>query len=173
MAGEPSKSDQDEAEPTYDINSMVVKKRAAAQHLIVPKLYNNWTPEFLDLLPFADNICVSYANLNILKGTSNFGNVEHPYVIPGLANLSKDGLTKNCILALSCSYFGKQHQQTDIVKRGSGLYGAALKELNQVLGDPTKNRTLEVFEAIMVLTLYEVCQKPLISDSLFMRAFTL
>ena len=142
----------------YDINSLVIQD-TATDGRIVPSLYNNWLPEFLDLLPFADNICVSYANVNLLKGAVQFKDVKNPFVIPGLANLRKDGLTKDCILALSCSFFGRQHNQTEITKRGSSLYGSALKELNEVLGDSKRNRTLEIFEAIMVMTLYEVSQR--------------
>ena len=115
-------------------------------------------PEFLDLLPFADNICVSYASVNILKGAGKYRNVKHPFILPGLANLRKNGIAKNCILAISRTYFGQQHNHNEIAKEGVSLYGAALKDLNEVLGDSKKNRTLEIFEAIMIMILYEVCE---------------
>ena len=144
-----------DAEPTYDIGSMITRQRESSNRM-APILFNNWMPEFLDLIPFADNVCVSYASVNLLKGAGKFRDAKHPFVIPGLANLRKDGIAKNCILALSCTYFGQQHNLTEIAKRGLSLYGSALKDLNEVLGDPAKNRTIEIFEAIVVMTLYEV-----------------
>ena len=123
---------------------------------ITPLLLNNWMPEFLDLLPFVDNICVSYTSVNLLKGAGRFKEVKNPFVLPGLSNINKDGITRDSIMALSCVYFGQQQGQSQIARRGNALYVTALKELNEVLGDPRRSRRVEVFEAIMVLTLYEV-----------------
>lgn len=116
----------------------------------------NWIPDSLNLHSFDDTMCVAYTNYNLLKGAVRVKEVKHPFVIPGLSSFNKDSLTRNCILALSFTFFGQQHSSTTITRKGTSLYGSSLTELNRLLRDPVESRTMETFEAIMVMTLYEV-----------------
>ena len=121
-----------------------------------PTLFDSWLPGFLNLLSFDDTICVTYTNDNLLKGAARVKNAETPFIIPGLSSFNKTGLTRNCILALSFTFFGQQHNVSEVTRKGTLMYASSLRELNESLRDPEGCRSIETFEAIAVMTLYEV-----------------
>ncbi|KAL7913607.1 hypothetical protein GGI35DRAFT_217089 [Trichoderma velutinum] len=73
---------------------------------------------------------------------------------------SSGGLAKQCLVALSTTYFGIAHMEQEILRRGMSKYGKSLRILNQRLGDQSASRTLDVLESIMIMALFEY----LISD---------
>ncbi|KAL7952814.1 hypothetical protein V8C34DRAFT_318714 [Trichoderma compactum] len=73
---------------------------------------------------------------------------------------SSGGLAKQCLVALSTTYFGIAHMEQEILRRGMSKYGKSLRTLNQRLGDQSASRTLDVLESIMIMALFEY----LISD---------
>ncbi|QYT05891.1 Zn(2)-C6 fungal-type domain-containing protein [Trichoderma simmonsii] len=73
---------------------------------------------------------------------------------------SSGGLAKQCLVALSTTYFGIAHMEKEILRRGMSKYGKSLRTLNQRLGDQSASRTLDVLQSIMIMALFEY----LISD---------
>ncbi|UKZ57912.1 hypothetical protein TrVGV298_011773 [Trichoderma virens] len=97
-----------------------------------------------------DQIFVTYTISQLLKGGGDANS------IPG----SSGGLAKQCLVALSTTYFGIAHMEQEILRSGMSKYGRSLRKLNQMLGDQNASRTLDVLEAIMIMALFEY----LISD---------
>lgn len=110
-------------------------------------------PQFLNLQPFSENLCVSYTNTHLMKGS---GDSHSRWAMPGITSFASNSLVRDCILALSFSFFGQQYSHKITLRHGVMLYAATLGRLNKVLGDSTQNRSIPTLESIMVLTLYEV-----------------
>ena len=110
-------------------------------------------PSFLSLEPFSEDFCVSYTNTHLMKGS---GDAQQSWAIPGITSFNKNSLVRDCILALSLSFFGQQHSDKATLSRGASVYGLTLGRLNKALSDSSQNRSVPTLESIMVLTLYEV-----------------
>lgn len=93
-----------------------------------------------------DDIFIAYTMSQLLRGSDNAA------ATPGTGG----GLAEQCFVALSTTYFGIAHTEQEILRRGMYKYGKSLRTLNQMLGDQSASRTLDVLEAIMIMALFEV-----------------
>jgi len=63
---------------------------------------------------------------------------------------------KHSLRALSTLYFGRMNRQQDIINQAFAPYGAALRELNKDLQDPSKATSLSVVISAITLQTFEV-----------------
>lgn len=68
--------------------------------------------------------------------------------------------TEDCTKALALAFYGKYHQQPDIVQQGSVWYSKALSQLKQDLYDDQNALSISVLLSTIALTLYEVRYSP-------------
>lgn len=101
-----------------------------------------------------DNVTISFLLSNLFSGMPT---VSKPWM-QGQAEDTTSLTAQNSILALSRVYFGRMHQQQDIISQGFELYGQALKNLNSDLQEEEKAWSLSVLTSAMTLQLYEVSQ---------------
>ncbi|KAI5458841.1 hypothetical protein BGZ63DRAFT_392149 [Mariannaea sp. PMI_226] len=72
------------------------------------------------------------------------------------SNVPACRISHQAILSLATILFGTQHQQSDILGQGYNMYGDALRQLNQALGDTTRYTSDEVIVAVAVLAVTEL-----------------
>jgi hypothetical protein len=94
-----------------------------------------------------DDIFAAYAVSKLLRGNGEM--VETPPIV-GKA------LKTKCFIALSTIYFGIEHLDNSVTRRGLQRYGYALTELNQALGNPRLQKTSDTLEAVGLMTILEV-----------------
>ncbi|PSN59991.1 hypothetical protein BS50DRAFT_216618 [Corynespora cassiicola Philippines] len=64
-------------------------------------------------------------------------------------------IANQAIVSLATIYFGTQHRQLDIVKRGYGMHGNVLKRLNQALSDTNCHVRDDVILTVIALAILE------------------
>jgi hypothetical protein len=106
------------------------------------------------LLPLEDNIFMSFTQANIMDG--------HQHYATSLSWLApeKGQLALKCYLALSTTYFGAEHREPNLVRRGLYQYGKALRELNLALGDSSRCQSYDLLESVVVMATFEARLKP-------------
>ena len=95
-----------------------------------------------------DDIFVNYTLAHLLKSSDQMDQIAIPGVERALAD--------QCFLALATSYFGNEHREQALVKRGFQRYSSALEGLHEALGDVSKSKTYDVLESVIVMALFEV-----------------
>lgn len=65
-------------------------------------------------------------------------------------------LAERCFLSLATTYFGSQHRQSSITRKGLQLYGLALKGLNKALSNPSQYRSLDLLNSEVTMALFGV-----------------
>lgn len=99
-------------------------------------------------LPFPrEQIFIMYTSERILRG----GGEIHR------APRADRALTWRCYVALSTTYFGIEHQQQSIVREGLGQYVRVLGDLNRSLGSRKACQSFDILEAVLTLSIFEVC----------------
>jgi hypothetical protein len=109
----------------------------------------------------SDEIFVNYTLAHLLRSSDQMDIV----IVPGVERTLSD----QCFLALATSYFGNEHRDQTLVKRGFQRYGSALKGLNEALSDISKNKTYDVIESAVVMALFEVIISFSLVESMLMR----
>ena len=137
------------------ISKALVSRSRRLRHSRSP-MANETVPDTLNLTAFGEELYISYTYAHLFRESDREPSTLNPYSIPGIATFRRQALSEKCLLALSLSFFGIEHGQWDISKRGMQLYGVALKELNEALGDPLKVQSIEVLESVTLLSMYEV-----------------
>ncbi|KAF2812158.1 uncharacterized protein BDZ99DRAFT_382807 [Mytilinidion resinicola] len=105
---------------------------------------------------FQDDICVTYTLTHLLNGASYDGKTRAPS-----HHWSDEPLANTCFLSLATTYFGSQHREERLVKKGLQLYGVALRELHTALADAHQCQTRNVLDSVVTLNFLEF----LISDN--------
>ena len=104
-----------------------------------------------DMSPFEENICITYTLEYLLSGASYDGKTpirSHDW--------SDEPLANTCFLSLAMTYFGSQHREDRLLKKGLKLYGVALKELNKALANSYQCQTRGVLDSIVTMAFLEV-----------------
>ncbi|KAH6633780.1 hypothetical protein C7974DRAFT_178034 [Boeremia exigua] len=115
-------------------------------------------PPQLSFDAFDDLICLAYTRKNLLRG----GPVELACnMIEAQAagfELSNPGvdLLRQSMLSLSVTFFGKQHRQTQITRRGYAQYGEVLRQFNFHLTQPDLQTTDETILTALTCMLLEI-----------------
>ncbi|XPS81438.1 hypothetical protein M3J09_013375 [Ascochyta lentis] len=115
-------------------------------------------PVQLSLEAFGETICLAYTRKNLLRG----GPVELAcnMIEQNQSSLSQDNpgldLLRQSMLSLSVTFFGKQHRQTQITRRGYTQYGEVLRQLNSHLARPELQTTDETILTALTCMLLEI-----------------
>lgn len=114
-------------------------------------------PQELPLDAFGETICLAYTRKNLLRG----GPIElacNMIDLPAAPNFDDPGivLLRQSLLSLSVTFFGKQHQQNQITRRGYAQYGQVLQQLNTHLGRPELQTSDETILTALTCMLLEI-----------------
>lgn len=111
-------------------------------------------PPSLSLLAFEQDIFTSFLYSRLLGGLD-----KSPSWMD-LARMYAEGAqlttAKHSFKALSTLYFGRMNRQPEIIARAFAPYGAALRNLNKDLQDPSKATSLSVVISAITLQTFEV-----------------
>lgn len=115
-------------------------------------------PPQLSFVAFDETICLAYTRKNLLRG----GPVELACnmieVYAGAPDFDDPGidLLRQSMLSLSVTFFGKQHRQNQITRRGYSLYGDVLQQLNRHLTLPGLQTSDETILTALICMLLEI-----------------
>jgi hypothetical protein len=59
-------------------------------------------------------------------------------------------------LALATTFFGAEHGDSSVVKKGLHRYSRVLEQVNRALGDAEQRLSFDVLEAVVTMSLFEV-----------------
>lgn len=115
-------------------------------------------PPELSYDAFGEMICLAYTRKNLLKGgpvelACNMIDVpagRYEFGSPGVE------LLRQSLLSLSVTFFGKQHRQNQITRRGYVQYGEVLRILNSHLAQPEHQTTDETILTALTCMLLEI-----------------
>lgn len=107
-----------------------------------PRLH---VPEAIQI-PY-DDVYMTFTHSQLLTGT------EEIIVAPDQSR----ALTGECFLALSTTYFGLRHHEKPIMAHGLLRYGAAIQTVHETLANNDASQSLDVLEAVIIMTVIEVC----------------
>ncbi|KAJ4983622.1 C6 finger domain-containing protein [Stagonosporopsis vannaccii] len=115
-------------------------------------------PPQLSFDAFGEMICLAYTRKNLLKGgpvelACNM--IEVPAGGPDFERPGVD-LLRRSLLSLSVTFFGKQHRQNQITRRGYAQYGEVLRILNSHLAQPELQTTDETILTALTCMLLEI-----------------
>lgn len=115
-------------------------------------------PPQLSFDAFGEMICLAYTRKNLLKGgpvelACNM--IESPVGGPDFDNPGVD-LLRQSMLSLSVTFFGKQHRQNQITRRGYAQYGEVLRQLNSHLAIPELQTADETILTALTCMLLEI-----------------
>lgn len=104
------------------------------------------------ILPPEDTIFLSYTHANLMDGREHYASLA--------LEPNKGQLALKCYLALSTTYFGVEHRQPVLVRRGLNQYGKALTELNLALGNSSRCLSYDLLESVVVMAIFEASPAP-------------
>ncbi|KAF2994687.1 hypothetical protein E8E13_002189 [Curvularia kusanoi] len=115
-------------------------------------------PQELPLSAFGETIYLAYTRKNLLRGgpielACNMINIQSnapTFNDPGIE------LLRQSLLSLSVTFFGKQHRQAQITRRGYAQYGQVLRQLNTHLSLPSLQTSDETILTALTCMLLEV-----------------
>lgn len=115
-------------------------------------------PPELSFEAFGETICLAYTRKNLLRGgpvelACNM--IEAKQIASALENPGLD-LLRQSMLSLSVTFFGKQHRQSQITRRGYAQYGNVLRQLNLHLAQPELQTTDETILTALTCMLLEI-----------------
>lgn len=116
-------------------------------------------PSNLSFVAFEDDICVAYTKKNLLRGGSVELACEMIEWKPGAGDLTTEpglDLLRKAVLSLSVTFFGSQHRQKKITRRGYQQYGEVLRQLNSHLSQPHLQTTDETILTVLTCMLLEI-----------------
>ncbi|KAJ8115352.1 hypothetical protein OPT61_g2982 [Boeremia exigua] len=114
-------------------------------------------PPQLSFDAFGEMICLAYTRKNLLKGgpIELACNMIEVQGAPGIDNPGVD-LLRQSLLSLSVTFFGKQHRQNQVTRRGYAQYGEVLRRLNFHLTQPELQTTDETILTALTCMLLEI-----------------
>lgn len=115
-------------------------------------------PPQLSFVAFDETICLAYTRKNLLRGgpVELACNMIEAYA--GAPDFDDAGieLLRQSMLSLAVTFFGKQHRQNQITRKGYTLYGDVLRQLNRHLAIPEYQTTDETILTALTCMLLEI-----------------
>lgn len=115
-------------------------------------------PPQLSFVAFDETVCLAYTRKNLLRGgpVELACNMIEAYA--GAPEFDDAGieLLRQSMLSLAVTFFGKQHRQNQITRRGYTLYGDVLRQLNRHLAIPKYQTTDETILTALTCMLLEI-----------------
>lgn len=153
---------------TSFIEAKILKSRRNEKWTTVPSCCDTTTndcPDYETPTPLAVtlkwvdiHIYICYAKKYLLRG----GPVDLALQELHLSDLISAGTSTEstqvfhrAVLSFAIIFFGSEHRQTSITKRGYSIYGIALKQLNQALSDPNCYTRDDIILSVVTLALLE------------------
>lgn len=115
-------------------------------------------PVELSLAAFEQDICLAYARKNLLRGGPveiAYRMVENYEITTSSANTGLS-LLRKALLSLAVTFYGRQHGQRGLERKGYHQYGQVLRQLNTHLAHPDLQKTDETLLTALSCMLLEV-----------------
>ena len=128
-------------------------KEALASHRFLPA--ERLTQE-LTLSAFREDVCRSFLFHRLCSG-ENLSKAISWWLNPNPRAEVQSRTLVSASRAMTAAFFGRIHQQPNIINEGTKMYGEALRNLGSDLSHEVKAYTFETLGATMALNMYEVC----------------
>lgn len=109
----------------------------------------------LNLSAFRENICRSFLFHRLCAG-DNFSKAISWWLNPAPRVEVQSQTLVSASKAMTAAFFGRIHQQQNVIIEGTKFYGEALSSLNTDLSHEVKAYTFETLGATMALNMYEL-----------------
>ncbi|KAE8443143.1 hypothetical protein EG329_002312 [Mollisiaceae sp. DMI_Dod_QoI] len=93
-----------------------------------------------------DEVFVNYARVHFFRGP------DAEFIVTTGIDRS---LASGSFLALATTLFGAERKDGALIQRGLQSYGFSLEKLNQALGDPSRQHSFDLLEAVMNMAMFE------------------
>ena len=110
----------------------------------------------LNLSAFKEDVCRSFV-FHRLSGGSSFSKAISWWLSPAPRAEVQSRTLVSATKAMTAAFFGRIHQQPNIITEGTRAYTEALGNLASDLSHEVKAYTFETLGATMALEMYEVC----------------
>ena len=129
-----------------------------SQESIIPQAYlpAERLNQPMHLSAFSDNVCRSFVFHRLCSG-GNFSKAISWWLNPTPRAEVQSRTLVSATRAMTAAFFGRIHQQPNIINEGTKAYGEALRNLASDLSHVVKAYTFETLGATMALEMYEVC----------------
>ena len=87
---------------------------------------------------------------------STLNNINAADLVPCGTAVASRQVSHQAIMSFATILFGIQHRQADITRQGYAMYGVALKQLNQLLSDTTRQSHDEIIVTVAALSVSEL-----------------
>ena len=112
----------------------------------------------LSFTAFEDDICLAYTRKNLLRGGAvelACNMINHSENAAIFTRVPALNLLRKALLSLSATYFGSQHRQDHITRKGYRQYGEVLKQLNSTIALQQRQVTDETILTALTCMLLE------------------
>ena len=110
----------------------------------------------LHLSAFKEDVCRSFVFHRLCSG-GNFSKAISWWLNPAPRAEVQSRTLVSATKAMTAAFFGRIHQQPNIINEGTRAYTEALRNLTSDLSHKVKAYTFETLGATMALEMYEVC----------------